>query len=1101
VPGAIRSLGMPRLTAGSVPFGAANGVAAQDANFTYNSATARLKVGVTDKGGQVYNALAYGATPDGRLFADGAITTGTAALTSATAGFTAADVGKLCVVWGAGASGAHLVTTIAAVVSSTQATLAANAGTTVSGATFSYGTDSTAAIAAAVAAAGVNGGPVLLPPAAGAYCFNATVVITSYVSFNVAAGATLRWMGAVNGTMFSTPATATTVGAAVAGDPGATIDANGLCAYVFDLSSHQHCLFGSGLRLTGTYRTPVSATLFRIRANASGFSPDNGKRNVAFNTYGPFVAPSTVSYGIYLDGTDSNGIITLNNFYGIELSGVSVEGVHFDSWCDNNRFLGITRIELVANNAVGVVFNGNSAGQAYKTAVTTAGTSYTSAPTVAFWGGSPTAACAGFATISAGGVTAVYLTDPGAGHAASGQTGTGCTVNITVTAGVITAATLGASGGTVYPASTTVRLGVIQGTASGGEVDATTNSSGVVTSVALHAGLGGTGYVTANGVATRNTPVVTLTGGGGTGAVVVAYLGGPTVDVGVYEDIFDHLAVDTFAGATGRVAYKANKCKSCGFIAFHQDPAAEGGVGILNGADSFINQQWGVAGSSVPQFMYYNVRFSFGSKAGNDTVSAVTIGGFGSTDSTYILTGYDSFGRFVAGISDAGFINANKYDDNTGGVFVVQQVYLTSPTSGAVMGHYAYKCYNSALNPHTPAYLLGRIVDVTSTSMDSRLELGVMWAKAESGGNNQPNAHFYIEAGQAYWPGNIAAGITAQPSNTAVGVVPAYGLSTTGGSARVIAVLTPAAPSSATPSPTGAASFWWWVVAEDRNGYRTLPSAAKTIANAPATLGGGNQVTVGFTNVAGAEKFYVLRTTSSTAPTGTVSVLAGTVTVPRQSADNAALSFIDTTAAGSLASFTVPARNTTADATVDGNLVIGAMASAVSGCAFTATASASSTTTAETKSLIGTGVGGNTVPANYATAGKKVVLRAKGVLTTGATAGTVTFQVKLGATVVASTGAVAPTISQTNKYWEMECEITFRTIGTSGTVMVQGKVSLMNAATPAAMVTWPVRGNSADPPAVVTIDTTASQAIDFQSITSNALHTITCNAFDTCPVS
>jgi hypothetical protein len=35
----------------------------------------------------------------------------------------------------------------------------------------------------------------------------------------------------------------------------------------------------------------------------------------------------------------------------------------------------------------------------------------------------------------------------------------------------------------------------------------------------------------------------------------------------------------------------------------------------------------------------------------------------------------------------------------------------------------------------------------------------------------------------------------------------------------------------------------------------------------------------------------------------------------------------------------------------------------------------------------------------------------------------------------------------------------------------------------------------------VTIDTTASQAIDFQSITSNALHTITCNAFDTCPVS
>lgn len=71
--------------------------------------------------------------------ADGAITQSTGAFTSASANFQPGDVGKTIVVRGAGASGADLVTTIATRSSTTAIGLTANAGTTVSGATYTYG--------------------------------------------------------------------------------------------------------------------------------------------------------------------------------------------------------------------------------------------------------------------------------------------------------------------------------------------------------------------------------------------------------------------------------------------------------------------------------------------------------------------------------------------------------------------------------------------------------------------------------------------------------------------------------------------------------------------------------------------------------------------------------------------------------------------------------------------------------------------------------------------------------------------------------------------------------------------------------------------------
>lgn len=122
------------------------------------------------------NVRDYGAKGDVRKYADGAITTGTAAFTSATATFTTADVGKTITISGAGAAGIMHVTTISAYVSATAVTLAANAGTTVSGKLFGFGTNDSGAFTTAINAmnAQPNGGVVYVPP--GIYGFATEVV-------------------------------------------------------------------------------------------------------------------------------------------------------------------------------------------------------------------------------------------------------------------------------------------------------------------------------------------------------------------------------------------------------------------------------------------------------------------------------------------------------------------------------------------------------------------------------------------------------------------------------------------------------------------------------------------------------------------------------------------------------------------------------------------------------------------------------------------------------------------------------------------------------------------------------------------------------------
>lgn len=111
----------------------------------------------------VYNVLDYGVKGDTNTVSDGAITSGLAVLTSATAGFTAADVGKTINVFGAGAAGATLSTTIVGFTNSTTVTLTATASSTVTNKKVVYGTDDTTVLNNVLAKASNNPCTVLMP--------------------------------------------------------------------------------------------------------------------------------------------------------------------------------------------------------------------------------------------------------------------------------------------------------------------------------------------------------------------------------------------------------------------------------------------------------------------------------------------------------------------------------------------------------------------------------------------------------------------------------------------------------------------------------------------------------------------------------------------------------------------------------------------------------------------------------------------------------------------------------------------------------------------------------------------------------------------------
>ena len=96
----------------------------------------------------------YGAVGDGKLVDDLSVTNGSAVITSATAGFTSGDVGKTIMINGGyDAVGNPIIATINGYTSATQVTISIAATRTASNLQAAWGTDDTADINAAVAAA------------------------------------------------------------------------------------------------------------------------------------------------------------------------------------------------------------------------------------------------------------------------------------------------------------------------------------------------------------------------------------------------------------------------------------------------------------------------------------------------------------------------------------------------------------------------------------------------------------------------------------------------------------------------------------------------------------------------------------------------------------------------------------------------------------------------------------------------------------------------------------------------------------------------------------------------------------------------------------
>lgn len=218
----------------------------------------------------------------------------------------ATDVGKAVIVMGAGASGGNLYTTISVVNSTTSATLAAAASTTVSGAyAFWYpnGKDDTASIQAAINACTAQVNTVYLP--AGVYIISSPLI---------AKDATLSVLGDGQDSTFI----CTSNGAFV----GNGLDFTQVDGRLQGINLQGFCLVGPG------YKTPSLVTNFSLTTNVATFTCAN-----SFSAGQP----------VLVQGLTSSAGGILND---IQYTVASASGTQFTAACTN------TNIASTADNAV-----------------------------------------------------------------------------------------------------------------------------------------------------------------------------------------------------------------------------------------------------------------------------------------------------------------------------------------------------------------------------------------------------------------------------------------------------------------------------------------------------------------------------------------------------------------------------------------------------------------------------------------------------------------------------------------------------------------------------------------------------------------------------
>lgn len=377
---------------------------------------------------------------------------------------------------------AHRYTDITAPV--TQAFYPANYG-----AAFNGTADDSIAVQAAINAASAAGGGIVEIPSDVTTAWANTLILASNVVVHVNAGSTVKWTGASNGVLVQAGANGPIIRSGFYGDM-ARIDCNFKLLHVFELHSVQACRFGGFDVFDGSVTTIVYLIAADSPSTIGGYG-STPVRSVLWNDFGRILVSGTCGIGYQLRGLDSGSVVSLNRFSDIELTDCRNIGIRLVSYADNNVFDGWTRISLTADNTVGVVLNDSPSDGIVNTAISNAGSGYTSAPAVGFSGGGGTGAAA-FSTVAGGVVTGVFITNTGSGYA--------------------------------------------------------------------------------------TPPTIAFTGGGGSNAAATCTLGGQNVQVDVQSNLFGHLAIDTLAGNAGRKALLINATKMNRVSAFHNTPAAEGGV-------------------------------------------------------------------------------------------------------------------------------------------------------------------------------------------------------------------------------------------------------------------------------------------------------------------------------------------------------------------------------------------------------------------------------------------------------------------------------------------------------------------------------------------
>lgn len=156
---------------------------------------------------------------------------------------------------------------------------------------------------------------------------------------------------------------------------------------------------------------------------------------------------------------------------------------------------------------------------------------------------------------------------------------------------------------------------------------------------------------------------------------------------------------------------------------------------------------------------------------------------------------------------------------------------------------------------------------------------------------------------------------------------------------------------------------------------------------------------------------------------------------------------------------------------------------------FRATASASVSNTTSEGTLIGSGAGTLTLPANFFKAGRTLMIKALGTITNTGTP-TLRINFKLGSTIILDTSSITMVTLTGTRVFTAEAVITCRSVGGSGTVIGQGFLAYNATTNTMNRIDTPLTG-------AVTVDTTGTLAVNVTATwgTANASNVITATNF------